>query len=135
MRLGVIASMKAGLEQFIYRELLFLEAEGLSISLFPTKYQPGLYNAPERWRLHRWHPLVMMLWQPYFLFHAPLRYLALGWEALKLGAFVDFALAWYFSGKMADVDVIYATFGDHKLFVGYFCKLILNKPLAVTLHA
>jgi glycosyltransferase involved in cell wall biosynthesis len=36
---------------------------------------------------------------------------------------------------MADVDVIYATFGDHKLFVGYFCKRILGKPLAVTIHA
>ncbi len=36
---------------------------------------------------------------------------------------------------MDDVDVIYATFGDHKLFVGYFCKLILHKPLTVTFHA
>jgi glycosyltransferase involved in cell wall biosynthesis len=36
---------------------------------------------------------------------------------------------------MADVDVIYATFGDRKFFVGYFCKQILQKPLAVTIHA
>jgi glycosyltransferase involved in cell wall biosynthesis len=36
---------------------------------------------------------------------------------------------------MRDVDVIYATFGDHKLFMGYFCKRLVNKPLAVTIHA
>jgi glycosyltransferase involved in cell wall biosynthesis len=36
---------------------------------------------------------------------------------------------------MRSADVIYATFGDHKLFVGYFCKKILAKPLVVTLHA
>jgi glycosyltransferase involved in cell wall biosynthesis len=33
------------------------------------------------------------------------------------------------------VDVLYATFGDNKLFLGYFCKRILHKPLAVTTHA
>jgi glycosyltransferase involved in cell wall biosynthesis len=36
---------------------------------------------------------------------------------------------------MRHVDVIYATFGDHKLFVGYFCKRILGKPLVVAIHA
>jgi glycosyltransferase involved in cell wall biosynthesis len=33
------------------------------------------------------------------------------------------------------VDALYATFGDHKLFIGYFCKKITGKPLAVTIHA
>ena len=36
---------------------------------------------------------------------------------------------------MQDVDVLYATFGDRKLFIGYFAKRLLNKPLAVTIHA
>jgi glycosyltransferase involved in cell wall biosynthesis len=36
---------------------------------------------------------------------------------------------------MRTVDVIYAIFGDHKLFIGYFCKQILGCPLVVTLHA
>lgn len=135
MHVGVIANMKTGLEHFIYRELVFFTAEGLSVSLFPTKYNPGLYNARKEWRLCRWNPLLVVLLQPCFFFRSPLQYLRLLWKAIKLGALVDFALAWYFAGKMADVDVIYATFGDHKLFIGYFCKQILNKPLAVTLHA
>jgi colanic acid/amylovoran biosynthesis glycosyltransferase len=135
MHIGVIASMKKGLEHFVYRELLVFASRGYSISLFPTKYQSGLYNAREEWALHRWNPLAIALLQPYFFLRAPIRYLRLLREALTTGAFVDFALAWCFSQDMADVDIIYATFGDHKLFVGYFCKQIVHKPLAVTIHA
>ncbi len=135
MRVGVIANMKSGLEQFVYRELLFFAAEGLSISLFPTRYGPGLYSPSKEWRLHRWNPLVVFLLQPYYFLRAPVRYLTLFREAARFGSLVEFALAWYFSTKMSDADVIYGTFGDRKLFVGYYCKQILKKPLTVTIHA
>jgi colanic acid/amylovoran biosynthesis glycosyltransferase len=135
MRVGVILNMKSGMEHFIYRELFFLTGEGLSISLFPTRFNLGLYNAPKEWTLQLWRPLAVMLSQVYFLFTSPVQYLRLLREAIQFRAFADFALAWYFTRCMADVDVIYATFGDQKLFVGYFCKHILNKPLVVTIHA
>jgi colanic acid/amylovoran biosynthesis glycosyltransferase len=135
MHIGVVVTMKKGLEQFVYRELLVLTAQECSISLFPTKYQLGLYNARKEWTLHRWHPLVVALMQPYFFLRAPIRYLRLLREGLMTRALVDFALAWYFARYMTDVDVIYAHFGDRKLFVAYFCKQILQKPLAVTIHA
>jgi glycosyltransferase involved in cell wall biosynthesis len=135
MRVGVIASMKKGLEHFVYRELVFLQAQGIAISLFPTKYGPGLYGARPEWELQRWRPLIVLFSQAYFFVRAPLLYLALFWEALRMRALADFVLAWYFAPAMASVDVIYSTFGDHKLFVGYFCKKIARKPLAVTIHA
>lgn len=135
MRVAVIASMKKGLEHFVYREVLFLAEEGFSISLFPTKYQQGLYNAREGWTLHRWYPSLVISSQPYFFLRRPIQYLRLLWEALTIGAVVEFAIACYFAGNMGEADVIYATFGDRKLFVGYFCKQILKKPLAVTIHA
>lgn len=135
MRVGVIASMKKGLEHFIYRELRLFSAQGIAISLFPTKYGPGLYMAEKEWRLHRWSPLAVLMAQVVCFVRAPLRYLQLLREALATGALVDFALAWRFSQFMADVDVLYATFGDRKFFVGYFCKKIMQKPLAVTIHA
>ncbi len=135
MHIGVIASMKKGLEHFIYREIQILAATGCTIHLFPTKYGSGLYEAKPDWHLHRWHLLAVLLWQPYFCLRSPVRYLRLLWEALTLGAVVDFALAWYFSRSMSQVEVLYATFGDRKFFVGYFCKRILDKPLAVTIHA
>ena len=135
MRIAVIASMKRGLEHFVYRELLVFAAQGLTITLFPTKYQQGLYGPPPDWRVHRWHPLVVCLLQPYCFVRAPLRYLRLLGDALMARALVDFALAWYMAHHMADADAIYATFGDRKLFIGYFCKRITGKPLFVTIHA
>lgn len=127
--------MKKGLEHFIWRELTIFSRQGAQISLFPTKLGPGLYSAEPDWRLHRWNPLAVLLLQPLFLLRSPRRYVQTLLEAARYGAFVDLFLAWYFSGAMADVDVIYSTFGDRKLYIGYFSKLILNKPLAVTIHA
>jgi len=135
MRIGVIASMKNGLEHFVYRELTIFDGQGAQISLFPTKFSQGSYNAPDRWTLHRWNLWAVILMQPILFFGSPLLYLRLLREAIETRAYVDFALAWYFSRWIADVDVIYATFGDHKLFIGYFCKKITGKPLAVTIHA
>ncbi len=135
LRIAVIASLKQGMEQFVYRELLALTDLGWSISLFPTKFAPGLYNPIDRWRVHPWRPLPLALGQLAALARAPLQYLALLAEAVGAGALVDFLLAEYFSPRMREADVIYATFGDHKFFVGYFCQRITGKPLSVTIHA
>jgi colanic acid/amylovoran biosynthesis glycosyltransferase len=135
MRIAVLATMKMGLEHFIYRELSFLAAAGLQISLFPTKYRPGLYNPPAEWRVFRWRLLQVLLIQPLCFVRAPAKYLRLFVDALRAGALPDLLLAWYFSSAMDDCDLIYATFGDHKLFIGYYCKQILGRPLVVEIHA
>jgi len=135
MRIAVIASMKRGLEHFVFRELMSLEKRGLSISLYPTKQGPGLYNPKPEWDVLRWRPLAVVAAQPRCFLRAPATYLRLLREAVAMRAIVDFLLAWYFARSMTDASVIYATFGDHKLFVGYFCKRILGLPLVVTIHA
>jgi colanic acid/amylovoran biosynthesis glycosyltransferase len=135
MRVGVIVSMKKGLDHFVYRELLSLTQQGFSLRLFPTRYARGLYNAEKEWPVHRWNPFGVALRQPYYFMRAPVLYLRLLGEAVKTGGLVDVALAWHFARQMGDVDVIYAICGDHKFFIGYFCKQILRKPLAVVIHA
>ncbi len=135
VRIGVIASMKKGLEHFVYRELSLLTAEGYRISLFPTKFGKGLYNSREEWDLRRWSPAKVALTQPLYFLRSPLKYARMLREALATGTVVDMFLAWHFARGMSDADVIYATFADHKLYVGYYCKQILGKPLAVTIHA
>ncbi|MEX2315987.1 MAG: glycosyltransferase family 4 protein [Pirellulales bacterium] len=135
MHLGIIASLKSGLEHFIYREMCEFSQRGVSISLFPTKHRPGLYNPRPEWVVHRWNIWTVLGSQPWRLLRNPVTYLTLLIEAVRYGAVADFLLAMYFSPQMRKVDVIYATFGDRKLFVGYFCKRLLNKPLAVTIHA
>jgi colanic acid/amylovoran biosynthesis glycosyltransferase len=135
VRLAVLANMQFGLEHFVYRELLFLAGHGYSISLFPTRFRHGLYNPRHDWAVHSWSAWKVCLSQPYFFLQTPFKYIALLREAITFRAISEFALAWYFSRTMADADVIYATFGDRKLFVAFFCKRILAKPLAVTTHA
>jgi len=135
MKIAAIASMKRGLEQFIYRELCFLEQGGASIHLFATKARPGSYNPRPSWRVHSWSPWRVLLLQPYHACRAPRTYFRLLAHAIRMRAVIDFFVACDFAWAMPDVDVIYATFGDRKFFVGYFCKRLLNKPLAVTVHA
>ncbi len=133
--IGIVASMKRGLEHFIYRDVSHLEQTGFRISIYPTKVGQGLYAPRENWRVIRWSLLSILLAQPGAFLRSPRRYLHALSIAIKHRAVVDFLLAAYFAKSMQGVDAIYATFGDRKLFVGYFAKLLVDKPLLCTIHA
>ena len=135
MHLGVIASMRNGLEHFVYREVSELANQGAAISLFPCKHRRGMYNPRPEWKFYPWRIWQVLLCQPLRFLAMPFRYLTVLFEAIRYGAIVDFMMAAYFASRMKQVDVIYATFGDRKLFVGYFAKRLLNKPLSVTIHS
>jgi glycosyltransferase involved in cell wall biosynthesis len=55
--------------------------------------------------------------------------------ALRTRSLADFAIAVSFASQMQDAQVIYSYFGDHKLFIGYYCKQITRIPLVVTVRA
>jgi len=135
MKVAVILSMMKGMDHFVYRELGIISECGSQISLFPTKLKPGLYNSKSDWELLQWNPIEVVFSQLFFAFKFPQKYFALLGEAIRFNALMDFAIAWFFSKNMRKIDVIYAIFGDHKFFIGYFCKKIINRPLVVTLHA
>ncbi len=135
MHIGVIASVKHGFEHFVHRELSYFEKQGACISIYPTKFQQGLYGPKASWSVRNWSYATLAFAQALSLMANPELYFRLLREAIRYRALVDFALAVCFSRKMANVDLIYATFGDHKLFIGYFCKQLLGKPLVCTIHA
>src|SRR5262245_33459936 len=135
MHLGVILSMRNGLEHFVYREVSELARQGVTISLFPCKHRRGLYNPRAEWNFYPWRIWQLLLCQPLRFMAMPMRYIAVLWEAIRHRAIVDFLFATYFVPYMKEVDVLYATFGDRKLFVGYFAKRLLGKPLSVTIHS
>ncbi|SMP68513.1 Glycosyltransferase involved in cell wall bisynthesis [Neorhodopirellula lusitana] len=135
MHVGVVASVKHGFEHFVLRELSFFEDRGAKISVFPTKYAEGLYGPRPTWSVFRWNYLTLAFAQVVAFLSSPLRYLKWLRVAMEHGALVDFALAMKFAPQMKDVDLIYATFGDRKLFIGYFCKCWTGKPLVCTIHA
>jgi glycosyltransferase involved in cell wall biosynthesis len=103
--------------------------------VFPTKHGPGLYEPPPQWHVFRWQLFAVLLAQLGRLVRFRQRYLEVLAEAIRHRAVSDFFLAAYFAKYMHDLDVLYATFGDRKLFVGYFASRLTGKPLAVELHA
>jgi glycosyltransferase involved in cell wall biosynthesis len=135
MNIGIIVSMKKGLEHFVYRELREFSAQGHVLHLFATKHHAGLYNPEPIWNLKTWNLPSVLFSQLYGLVAYPLKYFRLLREAITTQSLPDFLLAWDFSRSMGAVDMLYATFGDHKLFIGYYCKHILQIPLVVTIHA
>jgi len=135
MQVAVVLSMKAGLDLFVYRELDVLARNGASLSLFPTKSGKGLYQPRDEWRVFRWSLGAIVFAQMECLLRRPGAYFSLLREALAYGAIADGLLAVTFARQMATADVIYAIVGDRKLFIGYFCKLLMGKPLVVTIHA
>ncbi len=62
--IGIVASMKRGLEHFIYRDVSHLEQTGVKISIYPTKIGQGLYAPRENWRVIRWSLMSILLAQP-----------------------------------------------------------------------
>jgi glycosyltransferase involved in cell wall biosynthesis len=135
MHVGIIASLKKGVESFIHREISELAERGATISLFPTKHGPGLYAPLPEWNVQYWRVWSVILSQPWRFLSMPVRYLMVLITAIRYGVLIDFLLAAYFAPAMRKVDVVYATFADRKLFVGYFCKRLLDKPLVVEIHA
>lgn len=134
-RLGVTASLKKGMEQFIYREVCHMEQAGADISLFPTKQGSGLYSPRSTWRVVSWTLWGLLLAQPLTFFSRPGKYLSSLMTAIRFRGVGDFLLAAFFAKQYDQVDAIYSTFGDRKLFVSYFGKLLTGKPLLCTVHA
>lgn len=135
VHVGVFASLKKGFEHFIYREVTLLERLGAGISVYPTKFASGLYPPRPSWTVQRWTTLSLFLGNVLQLIRSPGKYTGLLLEALGHNSLVDFVVAADFARRMENVNVLYATFGDRKLFVAYYCKRLTNKPLVCTLHA
>jgi colanic acid/amylovoran biosynthesis glycosyltransferase len=133
--IGAIASMKKGLEPFIHRELVELDRLGHPIVLVPAKVGPGLYEPLKHWKVHYRTPWRVVSGLAATFFRGPRRFTESLVHALRHRAFVDFVLAATFAVPMRACDVLYATFADRKLYVGYYLKRLNGTPLAVMIHA
>ncbi len=135
MRIAFIVSMKYGLTQFTFRDIEALKDQGHDVKLFSLLQRPGLYNPRPNWEVVAARSLPIFAQNLWLFVRRPIFYSRLLVAALRKKAVIDFAVATYFATRMQDVDVIYAYFGDHKLFAGYFCKKLTGIPLIVTIRA
>lgn len=135
MKIALITSMKYGLAKFIFRNVQALINKGNDVRLFTLYNKPGLYNPLPEWDLIPVN-LLRLGWRQLIVFcKKPDKYLRLLLQSIQDRTFVNFLLAVYFTEKMKDRDLIFVQFGDHKFFVGYYCKKLLGIPLVVIIHA
>ncbi len=135
MKIAFIVSMKYGLTQFTFRDIEALTKKGHHVSLFTLLNRPGLYNPLPAWNVYSARLLSIIFHNACLLLRRPILYLQLFATAIRTRSLANFAMASCFAARMQETDVIYAYFGDHKLFTGYYCKRIANIPLVVTVRA
>ncbi|MEM5807834.1 MAG: glycosyltransferase family 4 protein [Candidatus Aenigmatarchaeota archaeon] len=134
MKIAYIVSLKYGMAYFIYKQIEKLIENGEEIGIFPTKYTKGIYYPKKEWKTYYWNPISVLFNQLTSFLKSPIKYTLLLFESFVSKSIIDLIFAWNFSNHMRNYDLIHSTMGDHKLFIGYWCKRILNKPLIVTLR-
>jgi glycosyltransferase involved in cell wall biosynthesis len=127
--------MKYGLPQFVFRDIQALTRKGHEVRLFTLHNTKGLYNPLPDWPVIPLSVVQALRHYLWFVLRHPLVYIALLKTAIKNRSLIDLFIAISFTDRMQDVDVIFSYFGDHKLFVGYYCKRITDIPLVVTVRA
>lgn len=135
--IAYIVSMRAGLEAFIYREVEALYERGYSITFFATKFKKGdIYSPKDNWPYYALSIKRLLIELPWLLFKMLWRP-AILIEAIRDKGIMDLIFATKFSPimKKGNVKQIHCHFGDHKFFIGYYCKRLTGLPLSVTIHA
>lgn len=127
--------MKYGLTQFIYRDVKALYEKGYEVRLFTLLYEKGLYNPLPGWVVVPVVGWKVVLENLKFILTRPGLYRELLATAMRTKSFINLSIAISFVPYMDDIDVMYAYFGDHKLYTGYYCKRITGIPLVVTIRA
>ena len=134
--IAYVISMPQGMESWTYREIDALTEHDINVAIFPLTYGNGPYMPKEGWDCYRFDKWAVILRQPLWLIRYPITYLSLFLEAIRTHSVVDFLLGFDFAQQMIKrkVEMIHSVFGDHKLFIGYYCRKILRIPLSVALY-
>jgi len=127
--------MKWGLTLFNYREIDALVRKGHTVRVFVLRNAKGLHNPRPDWDVVplSWRHSIVGLFQS--AVRRPVSLARLLKDALRTRSLIDLMVAVGFLAKLRDMDVAYVSWGDHKLFTGYYCKRMTNIPLVVCIHA
>ena len=134
---GYIVPMGKGLDSFVYREIEQLTKMGLNIVLFSTKFKRhDIFSPKPEWQYFVLGPMLLILVSPLIFLRAIVKPKLL-LHALRYNALIDLVFALHYVPRMrkSNVQQIHCHFGDHKLFIGYYCKQLMGLPLSVTIHS
>lgn len=136
LEVAYVISMPHGLDAWTYRELEALSKGGVGFTILPLRYAPGPLMPKREWDCYRWSRGQVAVRQLVCFIERPLLYARLLAEAIQTRTVIDLMLAIDFAGLMRvkRTGIIHCVFGDHKLFIGYYCKKLLGIPLTVALY-
>lgn len=135
MKIAFVVSMKYGLTSFIFRDIEALVNKGHKIDIFTLHNQQGLYMPKPEWPLYDVNRVRLLTRNLITFIKRPRTYLQLLNKARQTNTITDFVIAVLFAEDMEQTNLLYAYFGDHKLFVAYYVKLLTGIPLLTTIRA
>lgn len=135
-KIAYITSGKIGLHRFTYNELKLLQENKIDFILCLTQLGTGPCMPDEKW-----HYIIPGKISAFFQFIKLLLN-----KPLVLDLFIDsvrkkmvpyffVSMSFYKNLKNTNISSIHCQMGDDKLYIGYFLKRIMGKPLTVTVHA
>jgi len=127
--------MKYGMPRFVYRDVRALAAKGHTVHCFPLINRRGLYNPDEEWRVTSFSFVDFLVGIGLLLFQKPACLAKQLSVAARTRSIIDLVFAVAFYRRIRQADIVFSYFGDHKLFVGYYCKKMTGLPLVVTVRA
>ena len=137
LRIAMVVSLKDGLSTFTRRDVESILKAGHTVDILPAKAEPGP-PVPGGARVVLARYLPRALWSMAGLARAlsePAGRRLLR-EAMRDREIVGVLNACAFYARLTDPpDLVYAVFGDRKLFTAYYLSLLWGRPLTVTIHA
>jgi len=137
LRIAMVVSLKGGMSTFTRRDVEAMLGAGHAVDVLPAKSESGRpVPAGARVLLARYLPRA--LWGAAGLARALAEPAA---RQVLRGALHDRELvsalnACAFYARLPRApDLVYAVFGDRKLFTAYYLSLLWDRPLTVTIHA
>ena len=135
-RIAYITSGKIGLHRFTFNELKLLQENKIDFILCLTQLGTGPCMPDDQW-----HYIIPKKITAFFQFIKLLLIKPLVFDLFldsvrkKMVPYFFVSMSFYKDLKSANISSIHCQMGDDKLYIGYFLKRILEKPLTVTVHA
>lgn len=132
----MVVSMKGGLASFTRRDIDTMVSAGHDVTLLATKVTSAVVG-PAGTRVPLTGRVSRGLWALAGVLQLAMSpegrlFLRYGFGTHEAGSIL-LACAYY--ARLARPDLVYAVFGDRKLFVGYFLAILWKCRLTVTVHA
>ena len=134
--IAYITSGKFGIHSFTHNEICELVKDH-EIFLCLTQLNLGPYMPENDWTIFVASKKKLFIPLQKNMIAYPLLFIKLFKFAKKHNVIPFLLISFYFFEhlKHKKIDTIHCQMGDHKLFIGYFLKQLMNLPLTVTVHA